>query len=93
MKGQGTFNPPGSDGVDTQGSDGGGWSLTGRNLHFGVREHAMGAIVNGLAAKAFGASAPAAVLLSRYGFTIDHVVLRAHRLLAAPKRSSATPAN
>ena len=50
MKGQGTFNPPGSDGVDTQGSDGGGWSLAGRNLHFGVREHAMGAIVNGLAA-------------------------------------------
>ena len=35
---------------DTQGSDGGGWSYAGRNLHFGVREHAMGAIVNGLAA-------------------------------------------
>ena len=29
---------------------GGGWSYAGRNLHFGVREHAMGAIVNGLAA-------------------------------------------
>ena len=27
-----------------------GWSKAGRNLHFGVREHAMGAIVNGLAA-------------------------------------------
>ena len=35
---------------DRQGSDGGGWSYAGRNLHFGVREHAMGAIVNGLAA-------------------------------------------
>src|SRR3546814_16026600 len=29
---------------------GGGWSYTGRNLHFGVREHAMGAICNGMAA-------------------------------------------
>ena len=27
-----------------------GWSRAGRNLHFGVREHAMGSIVNGLAA-------------------------------------------
>ena len=29
---------------------GGGSSFAGRNLHFGVREHAMGAIANGLAA-------------------------------------------
>ena len=36
----GDFNPP----------VGGSWSFAGRNLHFGVREHAMGAIVNGLAA-------------------------------------------
>ena len=36
----GDFNPPA---VAT-------WSFAGRNLHFGVREHAMGAIVNGLAA-------------------------------------------
>ncbi|MEP6609756.1 MAG: transketolase C-terminal domain-containing protein, partial [Burkholderiaceae bacterium] len=28
----------------------GGWSYAGRNLHFGVREHAMGSIVNGMAA-------------------------------------------
>lgn len=35
---------------DRQGSDGGGWSYAGRNLHFGVREHAMGSIANGLAA-------------------------------------------
>jgi transketolase len=34
---------------DLQGSAGGGWSYAGRNLQFGVREHAMGAIVNGLA--------------------------------------------
>lgn len=33
---------------DLQGSAGGGWSYAGRNLHFGVREHAMGSIANGL---------------------------------------------
>jgi transketolase len=49
LKGLGDFNPP-SAGSDEQGSAGGGWSHAGRNLHFGVREHAMGAIVNGLAA-------------------------------------------
>jgi len=30
----------------------------------------------------FGASAPTDVLLNKYGFTIDNVVLRAQRLLA-----------
>ena len=50
LKGLGDFNPPPSKTEDEQGSDGGGWSYRGRNLHFGVREHAMGAIVNGLAA-------------------------------------------
>jgi transketolase len=50
LKGLGDFNPPAATGDDTQGSDGGGWSRAGRNLHFGVREHAMGAIVNGVAA-------------------------------------------
>jgi transketolase len=50
LKDLGDFNPPSVAGDDTQGSDGGGWSAAGRNLHFGVREHAMGAIVNGLAA-------------------------------------------
>ena len=50
LKGLGDFNPSPSPGEDEQGSDGGGWSYAGRNLHFGVREHAMGAIVNGLAA-------------------------------------------
>jgi transketolase len=29
---------------------GGGWLYSGSNLHFGVREHGMGAILNGLAA-------------------------------------------
>jgi transketolase len=50
LKGLGDFNPAAGKDVDTQGSDGGGWSYAGRNLHFGVREHAMGAIVNGMAA-------------------------------------------
>jgi transketolase len=50
LEGRGDFNPPARDGTDQQGSDGGGWSFAGRNLHFGVREHAMGAIANGLAA-------------------------------------------
>lgn len=50
LKGQGDFNPVSEADEDRQGSDGGGWSPAGRNLHFGVREHAMGAIVNGMAA-------------------------------------------
>jgi transketolase len=50
LKGFGDFNPPLQAGEDTQGSDGGGWSRSGRNIHFGVREHAMGAIANGMAA-------------------------------------------
>ncbi len=50
LKGMGDFNPAAPKGTDMQGSDAAGWSWAGRNLHFGVREHAMGAIVNGLAA-------------------------------------------
>ncbi len=50
LAGLGDFEPPGAGARDRQGSEGGGWSCAGRNLHFGVREHAMGAILNGLAA-------------------------------------------
>ncbi|NMM11900.1 MAG: transketolase [Polaromonas sp.] len=50
LTGFGDFNPPLTSRDDAQGSDRGGWSRAGRNLHFGVREHAMGAVVNGLAA-------------------------------------------
>ena len=46
----GDFSPAAGANNDTQGSDSSGWSHAGRNLHFGVREHAMGAIVNGMAA-------------------------------------------
>jgi transketolase len=47
LKGAGTFNPPEF-----------GGSYDGRNMHFGIREHAMGAIVNGMTLsgiRAFGA--------------------------------------
>jgi transketolase len=50
LNGLGDFNPPASKDEDRQGSDSAGWGYQGRNLHFGVREHAMGAIANGLAA-------------------------------------------
>jgi transketolase len=49
LEGLGDFHLPAAENDDTQGSGGGGWSRAGRNLHFGVREHAMGAILNGLA--------------------------------------------
>ena len=50
LKGFGDFNPPLQPGEDSEGSDAAGWSHAGRNIHFGVREHAMGSIINGLAA-------------------------------------------
>jgi transketolase len=45
----GDFESPQDEAGNQQGSTGGGWSYAGRNLHFGVREHAMGSIANGLA--------------------------------------------
>lgn len=48
VKGLGNFEA--GDEPDEQGSPGELWSNAGRNLHFGVREHAMGSIANGLAA-------------------------------------------
>ena len=50
LEGLGDFSPPLRAGRSTEGADAGGPRPAGRNLHFGVREHAMGAIVNGLAA-------------------------------------------
>lgn len=49
LKGLGDFQSPQFTAVDAQGAVGGGWNYAGRNLAFGVREHAMGAIANGLA--------------------------------------------
>jgi transketolase len=50
LQGMGDFENPEAAAGDVQGSTGGGWSYAGRNLHFGVREHGMGAILNGMAA-------------------------------------------
>jgi transketolase len=50
LKEAGNFESPEMAVGDLQGSAGGGWSYAGRNLQFGVREHGMGAILNGLAA-------------------------------------------
>jgi len=52
MKGQGDFQRPDNqpDPKAQQGLSGGPWGYDGRNIHFGVREHAMGSAVNGMAA-------------------------------------------
>jgi len=50
IKNEGDFESPDFKPKDTQGSTGGGWGYQGRNLHFGVREHAMGSIANGMGA-------------------------------------------
>jgi transketolase len=48
VKGLGVFSP-GKE-PDEQSAEDEAWNYAGRNLHFGVREHAMGAIANGMAA-------------------------------------------
>ena len=50
LSGLGDFEPTGMDLCDKQGAADGVWGYAGRNLYFGVREHGMGAILNGLAA-------------------------------------------
>ena len=50
LKGLGNFQSPEVSGPGTLGAVDGEWSYDGRNLAFGVREHAMGAAVNGMAA-------------------------------------------
>jgi transketolase len=53
MKGQGDFQNPsaanGGQSLPTQGTTGGVWGYAGRNIHFGVREHAMAAAMTGMA--------------------------------------------
>ncbi|HKP29886.1 MAG TPA: transketolase C-terminal domain-containing protein, partial [Gemmatimonadales bacterium] len=53
MKGRGDFQSPlalpGGAALPTQGMAGGVWGYAGRNIHFGIREHAMTAILTGLA--------------------------------------------
>ncbi len=50
LKGLGDFQPSELAGPGTQGAVGGSWDYAGHNVAFGVREHAMGAAVNGMAA-------------------------------------------
>lgn len=45
----GTFESPLMDFGDRQGAIEGVWSYAGRNIQFGVREHAMGSMMNGMA--------------------------------------------
>jgi transketolase len=49
LKNFGDFQNPNTSPKDAQGVVGGQWGYGGRNLHFGVREHAMGAAINGMA--------------------------------------------
>jgi len=53
MKGKGDFQSPAVPGAGqtppTQGMAGGAWGYGGRNVHFGIREHAMTAILTGMA--------------------------------------------
>lgn len=50
LKGEGDFQSTHVSAEGAQGTSGGEWGYAGRNVHFGVREHGMGSIVNGLAA-------------------------------------------
>lgn len=50
LLGMGDFQHPSVVPENIQGAVGGGWSYEGRNLAYGVREHGMGAVTNGLAA-------------------------------------------
>jgi transketolase len=52
LKGRGDFESPRLlpyDPQSTQGTTGGVWGYAGRNIHFGLREHAMAAIMTGMA--------------------------------------------
>lgn len=49
LKAQGDFQSPSASKQGVQGAVGGAWDYSGRNIHFGVREHAMGAIATGMA--------------------------------------------
>jgi transketolase len=48
LKDTGDFESPLNLDPDRQGATGGAWGYAGRNIFYGIREHAMGAITNGL---------------------------------------------
>ncbi len=49
LKGKGTFHPPVPEAEKMQGVVAGPFGYSGRNIMFGIREHAMGSILNGMA--------------------------------------------
>ena len=49
LKNHGDFQSPATSSQGLHGMVGGPWSYLGRNIHFGVREHAMGSITVGMA--------------------------------------------
>ncbi len=49
LKGAGDFQPAATAGEPHQGAVGGEWGYDGRNIHYGVREHAMAGISSGVA--------------------------------------------
>ncbi len=85
LPGMGDFQPPSFIPSDGQGAAGGEWGYGGRNIHFGVREHAMAAAMNGMAAHGgtipFGATfltfsdylRPALRLAALMGLRVIHV--------------------
>lgn len=50
LNGMGDFESSDVRPTDSQGTVGGEWGYAGRNFHFGIREHAMAAALNGMAA-------------------------------------------
>jgi transketolase len=48
LKGAGDFESPHNLPADRQGAVGETWGYAGRNIYYGIREHAMGSITNGL---------------------------------------------
>ncbi|MDU0458641.1 MAG: transketolase [Geobacteraceae bacterium] len=50
LNGMGDFENPDVRPADCQGMVGGEWGYAGRNFHFGIREHAMAAALNGMSA-------------------------------------------
>ena len=50
LKGLGDLQSPDTEIGDRQGAVGTGWGYEGRNIHFGVREHAMASLMNGMGA-------------------------------------------
>lgn len=49
LKGKGSFQLPGTGNENVQGAPPGAWGFEGANIAFGVREHAMGGLLNGIA--------------------------------------------